>query len=1139
MPSKPGPTTKEIRAWALRDGRNVSNRGPISAKIVQEFQRAHATETASKQAPKRQTAKPRSRATVGGKWIPLMTDPVNVPPGPGSPSMRPKGDDLDLRIGWERFEKLVLAVSRNLLGIESIELRRFGTVGQKQYGIDIAGREPDGRYSVVQCKDYQSLTPARLRTAINKFANERASLPFVPYQFVIATSFPGDPKQLYSEIAIQQKKYPDLKLSLWGSETINEALLTRADIVARFWTTETAENFCTVPVTGVPAPAPDRAAQADHVLVGPLSTIDFASRIRDAHAESTGPSTAAAIFDSVAAELEHMKFRAYAFSIRDDQIDALVRANAIEEASALAARLATISLYHSDLESADRLSRRLQKLTGEDIVSQVKGLPRTNSAVARLHSLLIRSAVDAVQDPLGDTEELVASLRSQRAKGHVPDYQPVLVLLAAESVLADEPGRLAELGDLVGEATVRIATHPFGDLPDDIAIRLRLIQSEYNECERESLVRAANTFAIPKRHAALVKAREARRNALSAAVSSARDYWRSAINDGIHDDLAEDAASWLFAIRRLRAAYGPWIFGPDEEFRSAQALRLTPGDRLLPRYSNARELALTEVVAKRANSAIVATRRWLTDSIVAAHWADEAQALELLADLYAENSEPNRAALYYQRSGGTKKLTSLIEKIGDQRLDAGPVPDAPAPWWELRARTLILSQQSDLLDDITAATRLDEAIELARRGRSGELTEDPQRTLTLEVTKCACALAARGTMEQATAVLHMLQSDVKRQPNHFRHSDPAHAKACVAIATTHPGLAYAALKRLLDLADNDTYDALVELNQSVVLVMLGADQYDRPIGVPKRVSPLTTAQRRRLKNRVRHLVQAGRYLAADVLQRLDPASPDLRPSAEVARDRILSRPAPDPNSADSGIGLASNAALVRALGTDDQKACLTRLLVVAHDAGETAENRRESLIGAGLLVKNQPRELKEGIFLSCRDFVDGGEDGSAFDELAGTPHPLSTFKVDLGPSSLRSAGLTLALAAATRNDQYQWILNEAFVLFRSSDVSDVSTAAHIVNRLPHAITDSIPSAVISGISGSPNAHVRQLAAVLSIRSSNANEALALQLARDDIPSVRRTLASALAVAEHSETTDRIMAVVQKDARHSVRVRLNT
>ncbi len=53
--------------------------------------------------------------------------------------------DLDLQLGWDRFEKLILAVARRALGLRGIKFRRYGVQGQAQHGIDLAGREPDGQ----------------------------------------------------------------------------------------------------------------------------------------------------------------------------------------------------------------------------------------------------------------------------------------------------------------------------------------------------------------------------------------------------------------------------------------------------------------------------------------------------------------------------------------------------------------------------------------------------------------------------------------------------------------------------------------------------------------------------------------------------------------------------------------------------------------------------------------------------------------------------------------------------------------------------------------------------------------------------------------------------------------------------------
>ncbi len=100
-------------------------------------------------------------------WTPCDADEdLRAPVSPGSPGRVPHGEDLDLHLGWDRFEKLVLALSRRMLGLRGMKFRRYGVQGQKQHGIDLAGRDTDGSYTVVQCKEYASRAcPASRRPA--------------------------------------------------------------------------------------------------------------------------------------------------------------------------------------------------------------------------------------------------------------------------------------------------------------------------------------------------------------------------------------------------------------------------------------------------------------------------------------------------------------------------------------------------------------------------------------------------------------------------------------------------------------------------------------------------------------------------------------------------------------------------------------------------------------------------------------------------------------------------------------------------------------------------------------------------------------------------------------------------------------
>ncbi|MFE7512669.1 hypothetical protein ACFU8I_15845 [Streptomyces sp. NPDC057540] len=109
--------------------------------------------------------------------------------------------------------------------------------------IDLAGRDAEGRFVVVQCKDYREFTAGDLRKAVETFTSGRR--PFNADHLIVATSAPTERTQLADELATLQREHEDLELDLWGAEQINDLLRYQADVVARFWTRETAEVFCT------------------------------------------------------------------------------------------------------------------------------------------------------------------------------------------------------------------------------------------------------------------------------------------------------------------------------------------------------------------------------------------------------------------------------------------------------------------------------------------------------------------------------------------------------------------------------------------------------------------------------------------------------------------------------------------------------------------------------------------------------------------------------------------------------------------------------------------------------------------------------------------------------------------------------
>jgi hypothetical protein len=1021
----------------------------------------------------------------------------------------------------------MLAVSRRALGLRGIKFRRYGVQGQAQHGIDLAGREPDGRYTVVQCKDYQDFTANDLRAAVETFTSGRR--PFSAYRLIVATSATTQRTEIAEELAKLQDEHPDLELDLWGAEQINEILRYQADVVAQFWTRETADVFCTgAPLPGVPAPPPDRQEQAEQILIGPLKTGDVTPILREADTKrSEDPAESARLYGELAARLYEAGYRGHSIALRNKQLDALREAELIDDAVQLAAHLAATALHHGDTHEPRMLADLLDRLARDAASAETERAETT-----KRHARLIRAAVRNVLHPLGDSDYLRAVLTEETAVK--PEYQPVLVLLLIEDLLATEPDQLEDLDDLINSAAVQAEGQPIVGVTEDVTIRLRLVRTEYHNIERRELVQAARRHLVSSRHAALISAREARRCCLEGRIEEALESWRDAVHDAIHVGLTDAAADWLYAIRALNVQYGPWTSELDDEHRLAQALRGTGTDRFLDRVRDPHEHAMSALVRQKPIEAALAARRWLIDSVVTGSWANESGALEFLGDLYRDSNEPALAASLYQRAGKTKKLTKLTQTVGDFLLPIGPLRDAP--WWVLSSRAELISAQADLIEDGSAEELLGELTDLAARGRAGELTDSPTSALTLQATKSACDLVARGTPAQAIAILDLLASDVPREPNHYRHTDDEHATACVDIARAHPALAMVALTRLFDLADYDTRKALELIASDEVLELLGArSSVDTRIGVSGGHRPLTDDELTTLRGRAIRLAEGGRYLADVVRFHLEPDHSSVRERAEQARDRILSRSEPDPRSVAFGTMLVTDSYLASSLDNDDQKACLVKLLNIAGDPREVAQNRKDALIGARNLVIDEPTEIKHETFSSSKAFVLGDQDGSHLDdEVTGEPHPLSSFKVTMGSASLRGQGLLLAAASATTLEQQEWARDQAIGLLGSDDRSDVSAAVKTINNLPREVAGDVDANLLAV---HDHVGVRQLSAVLCMQWADRYRDTAMRLAGDPDFRVRRTLAEAAlhAAPESQEAAKAIQRMLAHDPRHSVRV----
>lgn len=853
----------------------------------------------------------------------------------------------------------------------------------------------------------------------------------------------------------------------------------------------------------------DRRQQAELILVGPLNTETLAPLLRQADTLlPTDPEQAARLYGQIASNLHGTGFHGHAAVMQRKQMAALQAAGHSVAAVEMAGNLAVASLRAGDYDQARSLTRDIARLA---LKSTEAGEPRADRA-ERITKLL-QATADSLLHPLGELDSLREVLSASSAERD-PEYRPVLILLLAEQALAFDPNSVRELDGLVLEAIDAFAER--GNDADHTLLRLRLIRAHYDPSERRALYRRARRHHVTDRPAAMIFAREGRRLAEEGEADAAAEAYRDAVNAGIRADLPQDAADWLYSIRTINVSYGPLAGDIDDEHRLAQALRATGTGRLLVRSRQPREQAMSALVRQKPREAIAAAQRWLVDTVVTGDWTGELEALRFLADLYRENTEAGLAAIYYQRAGEAKAAKELAAASGDRLLPLGPLQGVP--WRVSRARAAQLEAQTDLLDDDAAIALLGELIDMARRLLSGDLADSPFRHLLHQVLSSACTLAPQGTAEQASQVLTDLV-DLKRT---------GRGATRFAIAYRHPSLALPAVTKLLDEAEQGTYDAWEALGESRWVQILTAPS-----------SPLTAAEQTACRTRLATLAtlaEDNKYPASLALSQVVADHPTVRTAALEALDRIQSRPAPDSHNTTIGDQLVNDALLVCQLDESSRRRCAYRLMEIALDRREIADARRSALNGLRNLITDLPRADRTAIYHQAEPFVLGEQDGSHLDsEMTGTPHPLSWALISLGTASLRGPALELAHLAAELDDEHHWVRENAIALLRTDVPSDVRDAARVLAYLPPQIALSVDPALLVT---HHNRTVRQAGTFLAVSHAGQHPRTIRRLAEDNDHTVRRTLAEVAELRMREGPIDPVVPEVlerlAEDVRASVR-----
>jgi len=376
----------------------------------------------------------------------------------------------------------------------------------------------------------------------------------------------------------------------------------------------------------------------------------------------------------------------------------------------------------------------------------------------------------------------------------------------------------------------------------------------------------------------------------------------------------------------------------------------------------------------------------------------------------------------------------------------------------------------------------------------------------------------------------------------------------------HKELVWPALVRIFDLAEVATDDALGALRDHSVLDLLrepspGQNEPRTRGSGPPGSQPLTKEQRQLLRKRLQGMAAAGLYDAGVALSALGGVDQHVTARAVQARDRLLTRPEPDGHEFSFGTRMVDDSYLVvTILDVADQHAGLDKMLTVAEDHREAAQNRQDALTAAANLVLKQSDDVKAGAHARSRAFVDGGQDGSFLDAETTNPHPLSAMKIDFGPASLRATGLRLALCSAVTDDDRTWVRDQARGMLRGNDEHEVHAGASALSGLGADVIGDLDATLLAG---HPLPVVRQLAAIVAVadpvRHAQALKALAadpdsavrLLLARR-VNEAKTRAASVSAAGEEPSANDKerqravgailteVLGVLARDSRHTIR-----
>jgi hypothetical protein len=601
--------------------------------------------------------------------------------------------------------------------------------------------------------------------------------------------------------------------------------------------------------------------------------------------------------------------------------------------------------------------------------------------------------------------------------------------------------------------------------------------------------------------------RRGRQQGLSDQPGDSDKSYRLAIDQACQAGLNGEAAAALSCIWTIGIRYGL----PDEGWMGATGLardmRLLGGDYLPTGYDR-RAAGVAELAEDKLPAALRELRAFLWRSVVAGRLADEVDAHRLLGQLYATAGELGLATHHLIRAGDAKAVQEVLATAASTFIDCTRELDRKAPWEQATALTA-LAAEGDLIPDSQVEGITSRAFDLSK--------EDPHRIFGPSewhaAYKLLAALAPRMPLQLVEPLLDALDSQIHREPNHYRFNDDEHVQIVVRLLSYRHEPKERLASHLLSLvAEND------QLGQQV-LKFGGAE--------------VVAAEPALFVSRLRELAERGSRTGVDLLLHIGDSHEIIITEAKELLQRVLDQPTRPVGEHPIGTQLPRVASFVRTLSGDERERFADVAMRQAESAQEMEVNRTDALRAVFIVARTLSADSRNTLFSQTIALGSAPTFSEIDEQLKAGLHPLNPFHINVGFGSLIPQAVITAAELASTSDEYRQVVAAAAPLLRSGDIAYADQACYALSRLPRDVLN----VDVQLFAGSANPSMRQLAVLLWSEQPGTAVGLGHQLARDPSRSVRRVLAGALATLRlvDAALANEVRAILVDDPCASIRV----